>query len=63
MSWREARLKQLNRWADEECFCTPEQETGDDPTECRTCEARGILNRHAEYLDDMLRHFCTEEGA
>ena len=61
MNWQKARLEQLNRWADEECFCTLEQETGEDPTVCRSCEARGILNRHAEYLDGMLRDFCKEE--
>lgn len=45
----------LEKIADEDCICSSKQETGEDPTVCRRCEAAGILNRVGELLRDEMK--------
>lgn len=40
----------ISKICDEECICTPDQETGKDPTVCRRCKASHIYNEIGEIL-------------
>lgn len=51
-------LNAIERAAGEECTCTEEQQTREDCTLCRACQASEFLNRLAE----SLRHAAEELG-
>lgn len=46
----ESDLRALNMIANQRCVCTPEQQSGDDPTTCIICMASSSLNDVAEQL-------------
>jgi hypothetical protein len=51
----DARIKALNYADDQPCSCTNEQESGKDPTMCRSCMAGSALNRIGEIISDEYR--------
>lgn len=55
-------LEKVLKLAAEDCTCTEEQQSGDDPTLCPSCEACGELNRLGEMRDEMVRDLTERLG-
>jgi hypothetical protein len=52
---RPGAMDELRSLADRECTCTPEQESGGDPSVCLRCSAANELNDIGERARDTLR--------
>lgn len=48
-------ITDLEREAEEECTCSEKQQTGEDSTVCKSCEAAHIINMVGELLRDELK--------
>lgn len=55
-------LRLLEKWNTEDCTCTPKQETGEDPTTCRSCGAGDAINHCGAELRDVFEdNFGTSD--
>lgn len=48
---RAEMLEWIDVLGDDDCTCTLEQNTGDDPTTCLSCQASTSFNRIMEFIE------------